>query len=93
MSKYFLVGLFLVLFLTLGCNSNPTLCECVELGDEVNQLSSSLFTRDVTQEGRDSLVKAIACRDSFCATYMSMSAEDLNEAKSTCGNLDVNRLD
>lgn len=77
--------LFVILF--ASCNSEPSLCDCIEAGDSVNKISASLFDRDPTKEAADSLKQAEKRRDSICAPYNKMEPEELHKKASECPSL------
>ncbi|MBW7868607.1 MAG: hypothetical protein H3C31_09815 [Brumimicrobium sp.] len=81
-----------LVFTLLACNSNngkSTICDCVEAGQAVNQLSESFFSREATQEGADSLHLLIEKRDSVCKTFQEMDAIELQEKAKECASLEI----
>jgi hypothetical protein len=74
-------------FLIFSCQNS--ICDCVEAGEEVNEISASFFYRDYSVEGKDSLDYAIEKRDNICEPYNNMSAVKLQEAASECENLTI----
>ena len=83
--KLFLISLLTILL--FSCQD--TVCECVEAGKEVNEISSSFFDREYSVEGKDSLERAIQKRDAVCEPFKEMSAAQLQEAASKCENLTI----
>lgn len=85
-------ALFLLLFSTafLSCKENhKQLCDCIELGDQVNKLSESFFNRTYSEAGKDSLDALIKQREELCKPYLEMKATELQKAKHSCDQLDV----
>lgn len=79
----------LIISLFASCSSssnseNPSLCDCVEAGEEANRISASLFGRVPTQEAKDSLDQALANRDKVCFPYQHMLAQELQEKAAEC---------
>lgn len=87
----FLSLCFVGLFLFSCENDHKQLCECIEIGDQVNQLSESFFNRTYSEAGKDSLDALIKERDVLCKPYLEMGALELQEAKGNCDQLDVER--
>ena len=75
----------------LACSTDHKLCECIEAGDVVNELSASFFNRPATQEGKDSLDAAIQFRDDICAPYQVMDVQSLHKAKEDCERLKLEK--
>jgi hypothetical protein len=72
-----------------GCSSEDSLCECVEAGESVNQLSSSFFDGSYSEERKDSLAQAIDRRDELCAPFQNMGPQELQEASKECVSLKI----
>lgn len=85
---------FLFVLLLLGaCSSDDTkLCDCIEAGEYVNELSASFFHREYSDLGKDSLDQAVLRRDELCQEFINMSADELQSLTSNCEQLKV-RLD
>lgn len=69
-------------------DKKPTLCECVELGKEVDRISESFFERSKTKEGKDSLDFAIKNRDRVCIYFQNMLADELQKKAKECESLE-----
>jgi hypothetical protein len=67
-----------------SCSNDQSLCNCLEAGEDVNQLSASFFTRDYSVLGKDSLDALIHYRDSLCEEFKMMSGEDMLKLKENC---------
>lgn len=80
--------LFSILTLLIFSCQN-SVCDCVEAGEKVNEISASFFNREYSVEGKDSLDNAIEKRDAICEPYRNMSAVELQEAASECENLTI----
>lgn len=86
----FYLTLLLFSTLLLSCKEDHTqLCDCIELGDQVNQLSKSFFNRTYSEVGKDSLDALINQREEVCQPYLEMRATELQDAKHSCDQLDV----
>ena len=71
-----------------ACRENKAeLCKCIEIADEVNQLSASFFNRPYSELGKDSLDLAIEKRDEICAKFQNMREEELQAEKENCSQL------
>lgn len=82
-------SLLIILVLILLYSCQGTVCECVEAGKEVNEISASFFDREYSVEGKDSLERAIKNREAVCEPFKEMSAEELQKAASKCKNLTI----
>lgn len=76
---------FMFSVMLFSCQNS--VCDCVEAGDKVNEISASFFDRKYSVAGKDSLDRAIEKRDEICDSYKDMSAAELQEAASDCENL------
>lgn len=83
--KWFLFSI--VVFLIFSCQNS--VCDCVEAGKKVNDISASFFDRKYSVGGKDSLDLAIEKRDATCEPFENMSALELQEAASECDNLTI----
>lgn len=72
-----------------ACSSDDSLCECVEAGESVNQLSSSFFDGSYSEERKDSLEQAINRRDELCAPFQNMGPQELQKASKDCASLAI----
>lgn len=81
--------LSLAVFIALLFSCQHNVCDCVEAGQKVNEISSSFFDRKYSEAGKDSLDNAIKNRDAICEPFRSMSAEKLQKAASECENLTI----
>lgn len=89
--KFFL-PFILVSSILLSCKEDhQQLCECIELGDQVNELSESFFNRKYSEAGKDSLDLLIEQRDKVCQPYLEMGATELQKAKHSCEQLNVEK--
>ncbi len=75
------------IILLASCKSEPSLCDCVEAGDAVNQISATLFDRRPTEATIDSLNRAKQHKDSLCASFQTIDPEELQEQAKECGSL------
>jgi len=71
--------------LVFSCQNS--VCDCVEAGNNANEISASFFGREYSEAGKDSLDRAVENRDEICASFKNMSAEELQKAASECDNL------
>ena len=81
--------LVLAAFIVLLFSCQHSVCECVEAGKKVNEISASFFDREYSESGKDSLDHAIKNRDAICEPFRSMSAAELQKAASECDNLTI----
>jgi hypothetical protein len=81
--------LVLAVFILLLFSCQHSVCECVEAGQKVNEISASFFDREYSEAGKDSLDHAVKNRDAICEPFRSMSAVQLQEAASECKNLTI----
>ena len=70
-------------------NDDEKLCECIAIGEIANELSASFFDRPYSVLGKDSLDQIIAYRDSICAPFLEMGANDLQNAAKKCDQLKI----
>ena len=75
----------------VSCSQESKLCDCVEAGKKVNELSASFFNRTYSDLGKDSLDNAIQRRDLICEEFQEMSAEKLMQAKDDCEGLVIQK--
>ena len=80
--------IFIIAVTTLFSCQN-SVCDCVEAGEEVNEISASFFDRKYSEAGKDSLERAIEQRDAVCEPCKNMSAAELQKAASKCENLTI----
>jgi hypothetical protein len=82
MKRFF--SIFLLCLSLIGCSQNKDICKCIELGNEVNTLSSSFFDREYSVLGKDSLDALIQQRDEWCEPFKDMSGEQMLQKLEDC---------
>lgn len=88
----YIIFLLPILFL-FSCGGEKVvdhkLCDCIEAGKDVDELSASFFHRETTKEGADSLNALIKERDLICEEFMEMDAMELQEKALDCEALKI----
>lgn len=79
--------LSVIILMLFSCENDNRLCECVEVGSRVNELSASFFDGQFPQSRQDSLKAAKKQRDSICKPFVNMMPEELHEAAKDCESL------
>ena len=82
------LGILTFVIFLASCKSEPSLCDCVEAGDAVNQISATLFDRKPTEETIDSLNQARQVKDSLCASFQTIDPIELQEKAKECESLE-----
>jgi hypothetical protein len=83
MKKYVLT-LFVIAALS-SCNStDQKFCECLAVGDELNNYSAELLKGEVTKEQAEELKIIKARKKKACAAYENMSGPEMLKRKSQC---------
>ncbi len=94
MQRFFPI-FFIVAVIMFSCSSNEaedkSLCDCVEVGEAVNELSSSFFNRTYSVQGKDSLDALVNLRDSICAPFLEMHPNDLQLQREKCAALEISK--
>lgn len=88
------IGLLFSFALFFSCSSNQetennALCDCVEAGNFLNELSASYFGKEHTQASRDSIQEAKAKRDEICQEFQELNAIELQELAKDCDFLQL----
>lgn len=75
-----------LLFLLFSCGAKEEkICECLEVGDRFNQLSSELLgSNDVSEEQRDEMISLKKEKTKKCADFQTMSGEEMLKRKAEC---------
>jgi hypothetical protein len=83
MKKYVLT---LLLFTGLSaCSStDQQFCDCLSVGDELNNYSAELLKGEVTKEQAEELKIIKARKKKACAAYENMSGPEMLKRKSQC---------
>ena len=77
--------LFMSLFLLFSCGSKDTkMCDCLEAGDKLNQLSADLLVSEVTKDQQEEMVSLKKDRDVKCKDFQTMSGEEMLRRKAEC---------
>lgn len=82
MRFYLLISLSSVL---LACGSKDTkMCDCLEVSDRLNQLSSELLINDVTEAQKKEMKSLQKEKDQKCEEFQTMSGEEMLKLKEDC---------
>jgi len=77
--------LFISVFILFSCGAKDTkMCECLEVGEELNQLSAKLLTSDVTEQQKKDLFRLRAEKDKKCQDFQTMGGEEMLKRKAEC---------
>jgi hypothetical protein len=77
--------LFIPAFLLFSCGTKDTkMCECLEVGEELNQLSAKLLTSEVTEQQKKDLFRLRAEKDKKCKDFQTMGGEEMLKRKAEC---------
>lgn len=84
MKKY--VFILLIFAALSACSStDEKFCECLAVGDELNNLSAELLKGEVTKEQAEELKIIKAAKKKACAAYENMSGPEMLKRKLECG--------
>lgn len=73
------------LSLFISCSSNETkFCDCLSAGEELNNYSSTLFDKEITEEIKNKMETLKENKNSKCEAYEMMSGEKMLELKKNC---------
>lgn len=75
-----------VLFLFSCSSKDEQFCACLKAGDELNQFSSELFTKEIGKEDADKLKDLKNKKKQECKNYQTMKGPEMLEKKSSCTN-------
>lgn len=82
MRFYLFISLFLFLF---SCGSKDTkMCDCLEVSNRLNQLSSELLINDVTEEQKKEMKALQKEKEQKCEDFQTMSGEKMLKLKEEC---------
>lgn len=77
--------LFISLFLLFSCGSgDQKICECLEAGDRLNQLSAELLEGEVTPAKKEEMLKLKQEKNRKCKEFESMGGEEMLKRKAEC---------
>ena len=72
-------------FVLLACGSKDTkMCDCLEVSDRLNQLSSELLINDVTPAQKKEMKSLQKQKDKKCKDFQTMSGEEMLKLKEDC---------
>lgn len=73
------------LFLLLSCGqSDPKMCSCLEAGEKLNNYSSKMFTKEITEKDVKEMQKLKEDKAKKCVDYQTMSGEEMLKRKADC---------
>lgn len=68
-----------------GCSSDKGLCDCLEKGNELNQLSNELlFSEEVTNEQEEQLQQLRNEVEIKCEQFKEMNPDELRKLRLSC---------
>jgi maleate cis-trans isomerase len=74
-----------VLFLLISCGqSDPKMCSCLEAGEKLNNYSSKMFTKEITEKDVKEMQKLREDKAKKCVDYQTMSGEEMLKRKADC---------
>ena len=77
--------LFISLFFLFSCGSgDKKICDCLEAGDKLNQLSAQLLEGEVTPEKKAEMLKLKKEKIKKCEEFQTMSGEEMLKRKAEC---------
>jgi len=77
----------LIILLVLGssCSSkDEQFCKCLKAGEELDQFSAELFTKDINNEDAKKLKELKSIQKKECANYQTMTGEEMLKLKAEC---------
>ena len=79
--------IFLSGFLLFACGTKDTkMCECLEVGEKLNQLSAKLLVNEVTEKQKEELFRLRAEKEKKCKDFQTMGGEEMLKRKAECEN-------
>jgi hypothetical protein len=71
--------------LLIGCSSAPEgFCECLEKGEELNQITNEVLSGDLSNKKKDEMLQARKEKEKACATFITASGNEMREWKKSC---------
>jgi len=78
---------FILLVFLFSCNAkDQKMCDCLEAGDKLNQLSAELLVNEVTPSQKAEMEKLKAAKAEKCKDFQTMSGEEMLKRKAACGD-------
>lgn len=82
MTKFSILLAGIILF---SCSSkDQEFCNCLKAGEELNDFSATLFTKDITKKEADKLKSLKATQKSKCANYQTMTGAEMLKRMNEC---------
>lgn len=81
---YFLV--FLCAITLTGCSEKDTICECIEIGDQLNKKSSKALTHTPSETEIAEIKRLRKEKTKKCAEFQKMSGPEMLKRKATCND-------
>lgn len=82
-SSSLIVSFALLLFYSCG-QSDPKMCSCLEAGEKLNNYSSKMFTKEITEKDVKEMQKLKEDKAKKCVDYQTMSGEEMLKRKADC---------
>jgi hypothetical protein len=82
--KKYVFTLLLFAGLSACSSTDQQFCECLAVGDELNNYSAELLKGEVTKEQAEELKIIKARKKKACAAYENMSGPEMLKRKSEC---------
>ncbi len=77
--------LFLLTGITLtSCSEKDTICECIEIGDQLNKKSSKALTHTPSETEIAEIKRLRKEKSKKCAEFQKMSGSEMLERKASC---------
>lgn len=76
---------FVLLFVLFSCGSkDQQMCDCLEAGEKLNQLSAELLVSEVTPSQKKEMEALKADKETKCADFQTMGGEEMLKKKAAC---------
>ena len=82
--KIYILTLFVIAALSSCSSTDQQFCECLAVGDELNNYSAELLKGEVTKEQAEALKIIKAKKKKASAAYENMSGPEMLKKKSEC---------
>lgn len=84
MMKPIVSAIFMVLVLTSCGGKDEKFCQCLEVSEALNSLSSDALTQDVTDKSAKEMKAMKAKKKELCADYEVMGGPEMLKLKEAC---------
>ena len=74
-----------VLFLVVACSGSTPFCDCIQKGEELNQLTERTLSEGVISAEEANQIKQLKSeKDNLCKEYQTMSGQEMLKLKQAC---------